>query len=393
MQRRSFIRVLGGGVIFAAGTSATTLSAHAQSMPPESIVDWRGPSAGEPDARRWALGYAILAPNPHNRQPWLVDLREPDVITLHCDGQRLLPETDPFGRQILIGHGCFLELLSIALAQKGWVAQIETFPKGAPGTNLAELGQYPVARISLKPSATPDPLFSQILLRHTPKAEFDTQRPIAPELLQALSSVSNLPNFKFGHTVDPTRVQTLRTLCQAAARTEIDTERTMMESMRLLRVGPDEINQHRDGISNNAMMVRLLAATGLWNRSEFPKPGSSVHGQTVARFEAMSSTAMGFVWFSTPDNKRSTQIQSGRTYVRLQLAATQAGFGMHPMSQALQEFPEMQAHYDQVHRLLLDRPAPRSVDEPTLQMLVRVGYPVAPAQATPRRGVAALIKS
>ncbi len=54
-----------------------------------------GESFGDP--RIDALAYAILAPNPHNRQPWLADLSEPDQITLTCDAERRLPATDPFG--------------------------------------------------------------------------------------------------------------------------------------------------------------------------------------------------------------------------------------------------------------------------------------------------------
>ena len=78
--------------------------------------------SGETDPRRRALAHAILAPNAHNMQPWLVDLSEADVITLYIDRTRLLPETDPFSRQIVISHGTFLELLVLAAAAEGYSA-------------------------------------------------------------------------------------------------------------------------------------------------------------------------------------------------------------------------------------------------------------------------------
>jgi hypothetical protein len=95
----------------------------------------------------------------HNRQPWLVDLREGGVITLYADRTRLLPETDPFGRQILIGHGAFLELLVLALAQQGLAATVQLFPQGDLPPTLAAWDDRPIARIALGTpgSAKPDP--------------------------------------------------------------------------------------------------------------------------------------------------------------------------------------------------------------------------------------------
>jgi nitroreductase len=104
----------------------------------------------------------------------------------------------------------------------------------------------------------------------------------------------------------------------------------------------------------------------------------------MGRFEGHSRTAMGFVWV-TGGNTRAGQIDAGRAYVRLQLQATALGVGMHPMSQALQEFAEMAPHYEQVHQLVLGRPAPRAAEDATVQMFCRIGYPQDEVPATPRR--------
>ena len=81
-------------------------------------------------------------------------------------------------------------------------------------------------------------------------------------------------------------------------------------------------------------------------------------------------------------------MEAGRAYVRLQLQATALGVGMHPMSQALQEFAEMAPHYESAHQLILGRPAPRTPKDATVQMFCRIGYPKAEAPATPRRPLA-----
>lgn len=85
----------------------------------DPVAPWRGATATtDPDPRVRALAWAVLAPNPHNRQPWLVKLPDsrPDEVWLHCDLDRRLPVTDPLDRQILIGFGCFAELFRLAAA-------------------------------------------------------------------------------------------------------------------------------------------------------------------------------------------------------------------------------------------------------------------------------------
>jgi hypothetical protein len=76
---------------------------------------------------------------------------------------------------------------------------------------------------------------------------------------------------------------------------------------------------------------------------------------------------MGHVWLVTDANSRTDQIASGADWLRINLAATAAGLAFQPLSQALQEYPEMAALYAQVH----ERLAPRGG---TVQMLARIGH-------------------
>src|SRR5918993_3063388 len=123
--RRAFIRILGGSVV----SAAVPLAGCSTDFPADAVADWQGPPAGA-DLRRWALAHAILAPNSHNRQPWLVDLRETDAITLFVDRERLLPQTDPWFRQIVVSQGTFLEALVLALRERGVAPQVTLFPEG-----------------------------------------------------------------------------------------------------------------------------------------------------------------------------------------------------------------------------------------------------------------------
>ena len=391
MNKRQFIRVLGGGVVFSALGTQMSGCMPTSAFPAQAVEAW-STAADQTDPRRRAVAYAITAPNPHNRQPWMVDLREADTITLYHDVARMLPETDPFGRQILIGHGCFIELLCIALAEQGLAADVSLWPQGQYPAQIKDWDRRPIARISLRKGVQPDPLFAHILNRHTPKAVFDTTRPVADSLLQSLlkttASTANagisIGGITIGGTLATDKVSALGDLCRQAAFVELSTERTMMESMRLMRVGPGEILQHRDGISLNKPLIRALEAVGQFDRSKAPAPGSAAFKGSTDLYEGYTKSAMGFVWVAA-GNQRDAQIQAGRQYVRLQLAATAQGLGMHPMSQSLQEFPEMRKHYEAVHQLCLGKAAPAGLQDTTLQMLCRIGYTPEPAPATPRR--------
>src|SRR5262245_15567948 len=100
-SRRTFLRVAGtSAVILAAGAVGLT---QCDPMPEKAIEAWKGPTPNLRDPRVRALSYALLAPNPHNMQPWIADLQEPGVVTFLCDRTRLLPETDPYSRQITVG--------------------------------------------------------------------------------------------------------------------------------------------------------------------------------------------------------------------------------------------------------------------------------------------------
>jgi hypothetical protein len=184
MERRTFVRIVGGGVVIAASAG---LSGCNSRMPATAIEAWQGP-APQADPRRWILSYAILAPHSHNLQSWLVDLGTPDEILLRCDLTRLLPETDPNSRQIMMSHGTFLELLDIAARERGLRAAIELFPEGAFPPEKVD--QRPVARIRLSrdSSVSKDPLFAQILRRHTNRSLYELERPVPAQAWQAMGT-------------------------------------------------------------------------------------------------------------------------------------------------------------------------------------------------------------
>lgn len=378
-SRRNFVRVLGSSsVIFA----ATSLTACQQSMPAAAIAPWQGPG-NEPDVRRWILSYAILAPHSHNLQSWVVDLRTPDEILLRCDPERLLPETDPFSRQIMMSHGTFLELLEMAARERGLRAEITLFPEGAFGPE--KIDQRPVARVRLVPDASVarDPLFAQILERRTNRSAYDPARPIPAAAWQAMADAVSPNPLRFGFVgaSEPGALARHRAIAAEAWRIELVTPRTIMESYKVLRVGSAEIERHRDGLSLLDPMVVWLDRFGLFDRTKAPAPDDMATTGQIKDFGKKLDSTPGFLWMVTEGNDRVTQVNAGRAYVRVQLAGTAQGLAMQPLSQALQEYPEQAGPYADIHGLV-GAPTPAQ----TVQMWARVGF-APPVDPAPRRGL------
>ena len=359
LSRRKTLALIGGGTIFAAtGAAGFALTR----TPQEALAPW-ALAGGYDDPRLRALSYAILAPNPHNRQPWKVDVRVPDEVTLYVDTDRLLPHTDPFSRQIVIGLGCFLELMALAALEDGLDVAVEMFPDGS---DPERLDARPVARCRFSPSnAAPDPLFAQVPYRRSLKEPFDTDRTVDQAVLDRVLAAAR--GTKVAGSVRPDDIAAFRELSHEALRIEIETPHTYKESVDLFRIGHREVDANPDGIDFSGPMFEAMALTGTFTRDAALNRSSMAYTEGLKAVFANTDTGMGHLWQVTTGNSRADQIAAGRDWLRLNLAATAEGLGMQPLSQALQEYPEMAALYAEIH----DKLAP---DGGTVQMFARVGY-------------------
>ncbi len=395
LPRRRFLSLTGGGIIIAATAASAGCAQSPFSMPAEAINAWREPPRSIP-LRHWVLSHALLAPNPHNRQPWRVSLPGEHDIHLSLDPDRLLPHTDPFGRQILIGTGAFIELLTMAAAQRGYRAQVTLFPEGAfkPTQKTDDFDDRAVAHIRLVEDKTvqANPLFAHIFDRHTERGTYDLSRAIPAQMIDGLDTTLGDPSVTGGIAQRSGQKEGLTRrvfdIAKQAWAIELKTPRTMMESVELLRIGAGEISEFRDGIAITDPMLVMIDKLGLFDRSAPPDPdGSVVTGQIDEFNDAIDSTP-GIFWLNTRENSRPSQIAAGQAYVQAQLLATSLGLVMQPVSQALQEYPEMAGPFESVQASLQADPQ----NGPTVQMLCRIGYLAAPSQATgpaPRRGLKA----
>jgi hypothetical protein len=378
-SRRNFLRVAGtSAVILAAGGFGLT---RCDPMPEAAVEAWAGPKPNVRDPRVRALSFALLAPNPHNKQPWIVDLSEPGAATFFCDRSRLLPQTDPYARQITVGCGAFLELLRMAAAEQGLRADVTAFPSGDWPENA--VGEQPVCRVAFIPDANVarDPLFAQVLKRRTNRTAFDAT-PVAPEDATALAAVMQGLPVRFDWTADAVRIQHLAQIARRAWAVEIGNDATYRESVDVFRITGPDIAKHRDGLAMHGPFFWWMNSLGLFTQQNAMDPGN--RSQALSLIDPQLAVR-AFAWIVTPANDRRAQLAAGAAYVRANLKSTELGLVQHPLSQALQEFPEM-ASARAEHRRAIG-----AAEGETVQMFFRLGR-AAPQGPSPRRPLDAIIR-
>jgi hypothetical protein len=374
MLRRNVLQLIGGGVVVAAGSVGGFIALNG---PSEAAREpWK--KAGQyGDFRRRALSYALLAPNPHNRQPWLVRLEGEEALTLYCDLARRLPATDPFDRQITIGCGAFLELLAKAAAQDGYQTIIKAFPEGE---TMETLDRRPVAHVVFKKGgAAPDPLFAQVLARRSNKEVYEP-RDVPAQALAAIAQAGRAFAVSASTIGNTDLAARLRDLTWRAHLKEVTTPVTNQESVDLMRIGAAEVAANPDGIELEGPFFEAGRLVGAVNRKALADPNSAMFREGLAIYQNMAKSARSFGWLINDNRSRADQINAGRAYVCLNLKATALGLGIHPWSQSLQEYAQMADLFREAHDLI---GAGRRI-----QMLFRIGYgpKIGP---TPRRGLEA----
>jgi hypothetical protein len=381
MNRRNFIKVMAGGSSIILVPSL--LGACGNGNEEIWLEGWKGPMAGETDIRWIVLSYAILAANPHNKQSWIVDLTGPASLDLYVDQQRLLPETDPPARQIHIGQGTFLENLELAARQHGYRANIDYFPKGEYGNAVVE--GKPVASVTLNKDAsnTKDPLFEMILKRQSNKRAY-SETPLTADQFAGFRTAQIDPRLRLTISDDAAVKDELSEIMIEAMRTETASKSRDAETIAMFRFNDEERSRYRDGfgVAQSGMdgFKGWVAESFFLSRDDIEKDSTAFGEKAVDLTTEHAQSAAAFGWISTASNTRLDQVVTGRAYERLNLTATALGIAMHPMSQVLQEYPDM---HDLQKRFLayLDIP-----DGHTVQMLFRLGI-AEPVEHSPRRPV------
>ncbi len=343
------------------------------------------------DPRMQLVAHGILAANSHNMQPWriMLDEGDPDSFLLYADAERLTPQVDPPARQFTISQGTFLEYCAIAGEHLGRGCNITLFPGGeydAAGTP-ASIACRPVAQVKLLPgTAATGVLYDCLFLPDTVRTEYE-DTPLTEAMVTKLTGVWSDPAVEVTVLQAAADRQHLGSLAIEAAKVEGKATRISEETAAIFRGTEYQKNKYRYGFSvegqGTSGFGRWLLEGLLAIAPSLAAAGDSNDrfvGQTIAQV----AHTPAYVLIKTSDNSRTSQVQAGRAYARVQLTAQSLGLAVQPLSQVLEEYPEMTSLYEQVH-------AEYATEGQTIQMLMRIGVPTRDVPRSMRRDAADLL--
>lgn len=287
-------------------------------------VDPQGfPSHGGPtDKLLFLLNYAVLAPSILNTQPWRFRIMA-NKVELFADRTRLLPVTDPKGRELTISCGAALLNLRLAIRGFGYTYEMEVFPD----TALPDL----LARVILTSSQTPSDsdrqLRDAISLRRTNRRELLDQ-PLPVGLLKDLSAAAHSE----GAALKATHAQAAKRLI---AELVAEAEKSLLDDPKYRQELGDWIGQRigeataREGEPHGSMaghtptrpaqpslLTPSVASTvRMFSRGE----------EALGRLRRHLAAAPVVALLSTDDDAPRSWIAAGQALQRALLVATAAG--------------------------------------------------------------------
>ncbi len=343
----------------------------------------------DPRVRLAASG--LLAASNHNMQPWKIELDKSNSMTfyLYADSSRMTKAVDPNARQMMISQGTFLEYVAVAGKKEGWNVDIKLFPDGTyDESNLAEsMDTNPVARIVLSNAQSQSSaLYDATFLPDTNREAYKADQ-LSSTQVSTLESLSSENGVFIKLYQDKYNLKEIGGYALQSATVEAGVTRVMDESNVIFRANEYEKNQNRYGYSvegqgTSGFMRNILQ--GLVTLFPSMNTGKAASQNFINYTQTSVNNTPAYAMIVTIGNSRIEQVESGMLYSKLVLTGHTLGLVMQPLSQVLEEYPEMQAPYTAFKQEY----AP---DGGTVQMLFRVGVPTKSTPLSMRRDVQSLI--
>jgi nitroreductase len=207
---------------------------------------------------RKPLEFAILAPSPHNVQPWRVRIRDDTRAELLIERARTLPNEDTQGSFLVLTMGMFLETLRIAAAHQQFAVDVEIV-QGFDAYSTAGLRSWAgehieFARLILSPAPGVVPEYDLDLIRRrrTSRLPFHPT-PVAPETTATLTAIAERHGHRYAQTSDPKLIERILEMNIAAVFEDLNHAPYRNELRSWLRYSAGQSLRHRDGLDARCM--------------------------------------------------------------------------------------------------------------------------------------------
>lgn len=323
INRRNVL--IGAGVAAAGGAGLWALS-------PKPDYDGLASSIRESltpdDDLRNLVGYATLAANSHNTQPW-VFAQDGSTISIAPDFARETPVVDENHHHVFASLGCAAENLQLAAGAAGRPAAVAYSEQG-DGRVTIDLGDG---------QATRDPLFDAITRRQCTRSPYDG-RAVATEELARIEQAAALSGARVLIITDPKRIEEVLEMVVAANTVQVEDPAFRAELKQWLRFGTGKAVETRDGLysacSGNPVLPDWLG--GLLFDYVFTAKGEN------DKYAAQIRSSAGLAIVVSDANDKPHWVEAGRSCQRFALATTALDIRHAFINQPL-EVPEKRAEF------------------------------------------------
>lgn len=306
------------------------------------------------------LDDARYAQNAHNIQSWNIHIISDMEATITLDLNRMLPETDPVNRQLILSLGAFTAVAEMKASNLGYQLEatwLET------ETNQPQIILSLDSKENLKRDDLIDTLTSPTVKYAVQATELD--RNWGEGVTKKYSN--HLVNFNI--IDDQQDVEDLKQIALDAFIIEMEHPPTRDESVINTHIGKKVRKEKPYGITLLPNIKKTSFPIMEFFAALFPLKDDAFSKQSIKMFEKALTSAQVLISMTTIDNRLETQFRSGIEMQKMWMAFISKNYSLLPLSQGLQEYEEVAVKYEEFHNILTE-----GVE--TVQMLWSVTSPI-----------------
>ncbi len=283
---------------------------------------------------RTLLASALLAPSPHNVQPWRVRIVDPRHAELLIEKRRTLPREDVTGSFIILTMGLFVETLRLAAAHRGLAVDEELAHEPAwyraEHLETMDADLLPFAGLTLRPAPDTAAEYALDLLsaRRTSRLHYRAE-PVSEDTALRLDALARSWGQGYAQIHEPERIERLLRWNVDAVFADLNHPPYHDELASWIRYTEAESTKHRDGLDARCMNQKPLE---LWTAFRLPGllrlPIARSYFRRRYRRQIGPVATLGFL--SGPFWDPAAAYREGRFLIRFWLEVTRAGYYIHP---------------------------------------------------------------